>query len=166
MKMTINLDLTPKEAQYLIRKCAYHGVDAETLLNNFVQDLIGGSQRNGSDEYDLANRWLDQCWIGYERSKTFLTFLLEYDLVKSAVDTWNEIESAKEALANYVMNPTEGISLEDMKNEVTWYQNQFDELWNEYLEDFGIKDKDAHPIYEMPFVLDWWKKNYKLYMEA
>ena len=61
------------------------------------------------------------------------------------------------------MNPTEGISLEDMKNEVTWYQNQFDELWNEYLEE---KDKDAHPIYEMPFVLDWWKKNYKLYMEA
>ena len=46
------------------RKCGEDGVRMGEVIENFVGDLVGGSQWKGSDERDYGEEWFEGCWFG------------------------------------------------------------------------------------------------------
>ena len=53
---SVNISLTDKDCDRLIRFCGERGITVDQLITNFLNDLIGGQGTNGSDERDLAGQ--------------------------------------------------------------------------------------------------------------
>lgn len=60
---SFTLQLSDMDMRRLKDLCDQHGITAETLLENFIYDLVDGTYSNGSDERDLAERWFQRTWM-------------------------------------------------------------------------------------------------------
>lgn len=79
---TISIQLSDADCDRLAEKAGTVGLSVGDLLTNFVNDLVGGCQSNGSDERMLANAWFDRCGFDYLPDNTFLRWLILYDDIK------------------------------------------------------------------------------------
>lgn len=79
----VMLHLEENDLKRLIYKAGAVGLTLDDLFTNFANDLIDGSQTNGSDEREFANDWFNRCWFGMFPDKTFLRYLITEDLLES-----------------------------------------------------------------------------------
>ena len=93
-------------------------------MENFISDLVGGSRTNGSDERMLAHQWFDRCWFSICHEMTFLSYLIDYDLVDAAMDYWTDLEGYRE------QDDLDEYDKEDM----AYYTEELDTLFKEYKE--------------------------------
>jgi hypothetical protein len=70
------VNLTDDVIEQLAVKTAKSGITISTLIENFVNDLIGGEYSNGSEESGLANQYFEH--LGFQLKKdTLLAYFLE-----------------------------------------------------------------------------------------
>ena len=92
--------LSDKEAERLYIKASLAGMTIGQLMESFAQDLICGSQTNGSDERDLANMWYDRCVFCVPSG--FLHYTLSHEGesgVRGLVERWENLKEAEKRLA-------------------------------------------------------------------
>lgn len=93
----ITVKLSDADCERLMSKCGEYGLSAGELIAYFVGDLVGGTYSNGSDERDLANRWLERCLFGMFPENTLLSHLLDEGYnPEDYLDAMDNIETAKE----------------------------------------------------------------------
>lgn len=125
IQRNIILKLPGDDIEALCVKAGKVGLTVSELIENFVSDLVDGSRTNGSDERMHANNWFDRCWFHFETERTFLVYLLEWNLTKDAVDKWEELQeySDQEELDEYD------------REEVQYLKEELKEMFQEYLND-------------------------------
>lgn len=96
--MKIELNLSEDEVTRLKIKAAQGGMSVSELLTSFANDLICGSQTNGSDERMYANDWYDRCGFTLGEN-SFLSALATDHVVDQYLETWDSLKSAREAYA-------------------------------------------------------------------
>lgn len=142
---TITLELPDEDFRRLCKKAGEAGLKISALLENFVQDLVGGTRTNGSDERMHANDWFDRCWFGMEFNHSFLQHLVEWGGLENAIDIWDTLELYKDE-----ENPDEEI-LEEIREMEEELKDMFDEYksWH----------KDATDSFEeeMANVVEWYR---------
>ena len=121
---TITVRLPDDDIDALCRKAGGVDLTVGELLENFISDLVGGSRTNGSDERMLAHQWFDRCWFSICHEMTFLSYLIDYDLVDAAMDYWTDLEGYRE------QDDLDEYDKEDM----AYYTEELDTLFKEYKE--------------------------------
>ena len=96
--MKIELNLSENEVTRLKIKAAQGGMSVPELLTSFANDLICGSQTNGSDERMYANDWYDRCGFTFGEN-SFLSKMAEDHVIEQYLETWDCLKSAREAYA-------------------------------------------------------------------
>lgn len=103
----ITLKLSDADMERIFKKAGAAGLTVPELLQNFIGDLVDGTYSNGSDERDYAQRWFDRCWFGMFPEHTFTQYLIQSDQFDVVVGLWNDIQTAKEDLADTLEHPDE-----------------------------------------------------------
>ena len=119
---TLTVRLTDDDIDALCRKAGGADLTVGELLENFISDLVGGSRTNGSDERMLAHQWFDRCWFSICHEMTFLSYLIDYDLVDAAMDYWTDLEGYRE------QDDLDEYDKEDM----AYYTEELNTLFKEY----------------------------------
>ena len=119
---TITIRLPDDDIDALCRKAGGVDLTVGELLENFISDLVGGSRTNGSDERMLAHQWFDRCWFSICHKMTFLSYLIDYDLVDAAMDYWTDLEGYRE------QDDLDEYDKEDM----AYYTEELNTLFKEY----------------------------------
>ena len=121
---TITIRLPDDDIDALCRKAGGADLTVGKLLENFISDLVGGSRTNGSDERMYIHQWFDRCWFSICHETTFLSYLIDCDLVDAAMDYWTELEGYRE------QDELDEYDKEDM----AYYTEELDTLFKEYKE--------------------------------
>lgn len=124
LQRTITIRLPDDDIEALCRKAGGADLTVGELLENSISDLVGGSRTNGSDERMLAHQWFDRCWFSIGHEMTFLSYLIDYDLVNEAMDYWTDLEIYQE----------QDDLDEDDKEDMAYYKEELDTLFKEYKE--------------------------------
>lgn len=143
-KRKIEVCLTDKECLQLAEKAGLVGLTVGELLSSFINDLVCGSQSNGSDEESLANDWYICCYYYFKSSDSLLSYLLcdDFYYVQSFIDTVDEIAELKECIADAEINPDKyEDDIETMKERLQSFSN----LYFKYVDGF-LLDNDEESI--------------------
>lgn len=126
LQRTITIRLPEDDIEELCRKAGGADLTVSELLENFISDLVGGSRTNGSDERMYVRKWFNRCWSSMEQEKTFLSYLVDYDLVDEAMDYWSDLEIYKgyDVLDEY------------HKENMAYCQEDLEALFKDYKEEF------------------------------
>lgn len=124
LQRNITIKLPDDDIDALCKKAAKVELTVSQLIENFVSDLIDGSRTNGSDERMYAQQWFERCWFSFPMEESFLSYLIDFDQIESATETWDELA--------YYKNKDELDEYE--KEEVELLNEEIDELFNEYKE--------------------------------
>lgn len=127
-EMSLQRDITIKlpddDIDALCKKAGKSELTVSQLIENFVSDLIDGSKTNGSDERMYAQQWFERCWFSSLTEEHFLSYLIDFDQIDSAIETWEELK--------YYKNQSELDQYE--KEEVELLNEEIEELFNDYKE--------------------------------
>jgi hypothetical protein len=126
---TITLNLTDDVIERLAVKTAENNITITELIENFVNDLIGGEYSNGSDERDLANQYFNRLDFQFFKKSTLLAYLLE-DLLFSNV---------KEFIGDFF---TYFVDLDDDEKDLYYVTDDYEELLNKFIEENPEADVD------------------------
>lgn len=144
----IEINLSDADVKRVSKKAAKHGLTVEELIENFIGDLVDGTNNNGSDERMYANEWFERCWFGtLPEENTFLVYLLEYGNIEFVVEAWQDIEYNKEDLSDEALDDCQKI---------------IDQYWEDYMQ--RSKEKECGVFdEEMKKVLEYWERFQRLY---
>ena len=145
IRREIILKLEDDDVDKLCRKTGLSGLSVSELLENFIADLIGGRQTNGSDERTFAERWFERCWFSIEAEETFLSYLLDYGIVDDAIDTWEDLMIYQD-----IDDPDE----EDWE-ELQYIKEEIDDMFQAYRKDSYRPAADASVEEAMKKVMAW-----------
>lgn len=103
------LRLTDSDCRTLSAFCGRHDITIETLLENFISDLIAGSCTNGSDERMYAREYFERTWMSYlyKSDQTLLSFLLEDLSLDLFVDLTNDLTEVEKEYKYCSQHPEE-----------------------------------------------------------
>ena len=138
----IEINLSDADVKRVSKKVAKHGLTVEELIENFIGDLVDGTNNNGSDERMYANEWFERCWFGTLPENNFLVYLLEYGKIEFVVEAWQDIEYNKENLDDEVLDDCQKI---------------IDQYWEDYMQHLEEKECGAFDE-EMKKVLEYWER--------
>lgn len=123
-RRNITLILPDDDIDALCRKAGSSQLTVAQLIENFISDLIEGSKTNGSDERMYAQQWFERCWFTTLSDKTFLSYLIGFDRIDSAIEIWDELQDyeRQKELDEYD------------KEEMGALREELDEMFKEYKE--------------------------------
>lgn len=154
-KITVNL--TDTDCNGLIRLCGNHGLTVSELIENFIEDLVGGTHSNGSDERMYARQYFERCGFGMFPEKNLLKFLSSdwYVNIDEFIDLLEQIEDIINALEDYEKNPEvyDEEEIEYAKNDLEEYEKELSEI----KADFFKNNKKADWEKEVHDVKEWWE---------
>lgn len=147
----VTIKLPDDDIDALCKKAAKAELTVSQLIENFVSDLIDGSRTNGSDERMYAQQWFDRCWFSSPMEETFLSYLIDFDQIDTAIETWEELE--------YYKKQSELDEYD--KEEVELLNEEINELFNDYKE---LYTNCADETLEegMKRVTEWFKEREEL----
>lgn len=128
MEKTITLNLLNEEAESLFNKAMENNLSVSELLENFIADLTYSNRRNGSDESDLADSWLERCNFPIYGEMRFCQYLASMNLFSSFLDDLSWFDDVQE---EYNENEDE-----ETKNECKEELEAIQEVLKEYYEDY------------------------------
>lgn len=156
-----NLNLSDDDVIRLFEKAGSCNMTVESLLENFIGDLVCGTYSNGSDEVMHADNWFERCGFSWMYKKTFLTYLLRHDLLEHVIGIWEDIVVFKDELQYSKSNPEEFTNeeIDTLKNNLEESQGELNSHYTDYQEwaKDGI-DEILSLDEEMNKVLEWVKK--------
>lgn len=150
---SISINLSDADVQRISKKTGRVGLSVPELIENFIGDLVGGTYSNGSDERDAAQAWFDRCGFGMFPEKTFLRYLIEWDLLDGFVDLIDDINTAKEEL-EYAETHKEEYTDADIsywKSDLEESQEEINGIFAEYKdesedEEIGTLDEEISKV--------------------
>lgn len=98
-----------------------------------------------------AQQWFDRCWFSSPMEETFLSYLIDFDQIDTAIETWEELE--------YYKKQSELDEYD--KEEVELLNEEINELFNDYKE---LYTNCADETLEegMKRVTEWFKEREEL----
>lgn len=146
--LTINL-LNEEVARKISILAGTHSLTIGQLVENFIQDLIGGKYSNGSDEHDLAYQWFNRCWFGMFPEDSLLRHIINCgEHVDDFLTSLDEQEY-------YDSHPDE--YLEDTKElhgAIMWHEEHIERITKAYLQDHP----DAELKQEIKLCREWFNE--------
>ena len=161
-KQIITLNITEDSAQRLNHMVGEANFSVAELLENFIADLTGGLENNGSNECDAAQHWFEL--VTYWPDHSFLSYLCSNysDGVQDVIDLQDDIECLETQLAdarndkmtlkqilsgfedceevrsvNGNYEKAKALYIESMLEEIKCYQKELDIYWNGYQKESG-----------------------------
>ena len=97
----IILHLNDNDAEEVLNFCAKVNINISELIGNFLADLVGGSQCNGSDERAAALSWFRRSLLDMYPTRYYLSFLTEKGLdLENIIDYLDDFDSTTTDLNN------------------------------------------------------------------
>lgn len=126
MKVNVSLELYEENLKDILYKLAADGTNLNELLEGFINDLVCGRGRHGSDEVDRARAYYDRCSYGLWEDNTFLRYLLEFGEIEYFLSVLEDVEAYKEWV-------NDG---EDYKEELREAEEARDSFYDEWVENY------------------------------
>lgn len=147
----ITLRLPDEDIDALCKRVGSSQITVAQLIENFICDLIEGSKTNGSDERMYAQQWFERCWFGTLSEKTFLSYLIDFDQIDSAIEMWEELQDYKrqDELDEYDQEEMEVIQeeLDEMfKDYKEWYSDPTDATLEAGMEKVAAWSKEREEL--------------------
>ena len=118
----IKLSLTDEETRSLLLEAARRNTTVEELLEDFVANLTGSIRSRGSDERDLAERYVDRCIYSFDDNESFLQWLSIYGDLTGALIDLNAISEISAHRDRY----------EEPDVDLEYYKQSLEEAYGEY----------------------------------
>lgn len=159
-KRSVVLELSDKDCDGILGICGAHGITLPELLENFINDLIGGSRSNGSDERAFADQYFSRCLFAIVSEETMLKFLLEFygpGVAADFVDTYDSIEDAKKDLEDYEKDPQkfDKEEIQYAKEDLENWMEEYNSFVSAYKEIFHL---DFNAEKEIPIMRKWYEE--------
>lgn len=159
---TLVLKLSDADCRRISEKAGEVGMTVAQLLETFIGDLVNGTYSNGSDERMYADEWFNRCGFAMFPDYTFLRWLIESDLLDEVLGLWEDIQQAKEELADgdSASDGWEPGVREEILEDIDCWKREIEKYWVDY----NFKPKFGHGSFEeeMKKVLDWEKEYQQL----
>ena len=149
MNQTSNIiiRLTQEDYRRIIEKCGSVQLPLEELVENFLKDLSGGRNINGSTESTLANQWFDQCWFSISAADEDS---LMYYLNKTSYSIADVLRLVEEIQAKESMWPFVGEEdRDDFESDLSDLKEEYDEIvgpWRECHPDKDVKKRNRRYV--------------------
>lgn len=127
----IPIELSKTDLRMLYNKAGAAGLTVGELLENFINDLIGGERTNGSDERMYAEQWFERCWFNIDYgTSSFLSYLCDMSMTDYIEELLDELEyyNVIEKLDDYE------------KMERQEIQKELEGIFNAYKEKCNVKN--------------------------
>lgn len=137
---TITIRLSDADCVRLAEKAGAVNLSVGTLLKFFVNDLVCGTESNGSDERDLAAQWFER--VGFEQSadNTFLRWLIRYDDVEEFVGHYDLMKECEDDLTSEAPSDSREANLQEIEYQKQWLED----VYHEYATGWGA-EKGVEP---------------------
>lgn len=153
MKVNVSLELYEENLKDVLYKLAADGTDLNELLEGFINDLICGRGRHGSDECDRARSYYDRCSYGLWEEDTFLRYLLESGEMEYFLSVLEDVDAYKE-WAN------DG---EDYEEELKEAEESRDSFYSEWAQMYKTPPQNRKEAFEQ---VEKWHKEYEKFMDG
>lgn len=135
---TITVKMSDEDCRELANLSGEHGLTVGELLTNFIGDLIGGTQSNGSDERMYAKQWFDRCWFAQYPENTMLHHLLFWGHdPKNYLGALDSLVMAQMDMEALVGNP-DGYDEEDLSfinDDIAYFRERLKEMTGDWKPD-------------------------------
>lgn len=158
---TITLKLSDEDCERLFSLCGKRGITVTDLLQHFVEDLVGRTDKSKSEESAYARKYLERCLFDMFPEATLLSLLLNknYDVYHDFLGVLDDIDGGYVDLEHYKKYP-------DFFNEKDFaFLNGEIEGWEKHIADikadFLKQNENADWEKEVEKVEQWWKEKLK-----
>ena len=152
MKVNVSLELHEENLKDILFKLAADDTNLTELLEGFINDLICGRGRHGSDECDRARAYYDRCSYGLWEEDTFLRYLLESGEMGYFLSVLEDVEAYKEWV-------NEG---EDYEEELKEAEEASDSFYSEWAERYKTSPQNREEVFEQ---VKKWHEEYEKFMD-
>ena len=152
VKVDVSLKLLEETLRDILYKLAADGTDLNELLEGFINDLVCGRGRHGSDEVDRARAYYDRCSYGLWEDNTFLRYLLEFGEMECFFSVLEDIEAYKEWV-------NDG---EDYEEELREAEENRDSFYDEWAGNHKTPPQSKEEAFEQ---VKTWHKEYEKFMK-
>lgn len=153
MKVNLSLELHEENLQNILFKLAADGTNLNELLEGFINDLICGRGRHGSDECDRAKVYYDRCLYGFFEEDTFLRYLLESGEMEYFLSVLEDVDAYREWV-------NDGEDYEEELKEAEEAKNRF---YSEWVENYKTPPQNRGEAFEQ---VKKWHKEYEKFMDG
>lgn len=147
-KHQLVLSLSDADVERLCEKTAAVGITPETLLENFIGDLVDGTYSNGSDERMYAEQWFERCWFSLFAEKTFVCYLAQEGMLEEVINSMETVELLEE----------ETEDLDVYRQEVEAAREVIRQEWESFLK-WKNPDTEAGTLEEELLKLKEWQEH-------
>lgn len=132
-----NLNLSDADVKRLYEKAAGASVAPEQLLENFIADLVCGTNTNGSDERMYIEQWFDRCWFSLDSCGSFLAYLVKNCEFDNFTELQETVTECTEELSELDVNDFDNLEEYNEEREYTRRRleqanSEIKELFDEY----------------------------------
>lgn len=152
MKVNVSLELHEENLKDILFKLAADDTNLTELLEGFINDLICGRGRHGSDECDRARAYYDRCSYGLWEEDTFLHYLLESGEMEYFLSVLEDVEAYKEWV-------NEG---EDYEEELKEAEEARDSFYSEWAENYKTPPQSKEEAFKQA---ERWYIEYEKFMK-
>lgn len=162
---TLRVPLSDADVRRISELASCHGLNVETLVANFITDLVGGTHSHGLDERTYAEQWFEHSESGTSSDHSFLGFLVAHNALTDVVRAWEDVKATQKDIARVRESLAKG-TIESATGIYTWkdctfgdgtpcYKNQ--EEWEQENRDY-IEQELASIEYQRGVVDQYWKE--------
>lgn len=126
---TFILYLSDADVVRVFEKAGTAGLTPSELLENFIGDLVFGTNTNGSDERMYANEWYDRCGFDDCSSGTFLRYILRWNCYNTVISCIDDMDEGEEEILHVNQS-------KDCEEDITYYGMIIEESRKELLKMF------------------------------
>lgn len=162
MKLNISLELSREDLERALNMFDADGTNIKEVLEGFINDLVCGNQRHGSDECDRAKSYYERCCYDLCATNSFVHYLLTWGEMECVIEKLEDNDSIEEYMKEY---PAEA---EICKEDIADNLNDIKEFYyDEYAEQFTRRNNPVPESFEEALEnVRAWKKSRDEFMQS
>ena len=145
----VAINLSDNDCIRISKLCGVHNISIETLLENFIGDLVAGTYSNGSDERMYAKLYFNRTWMSwYNDNVTLISYLIDKWLLEEFISHTELLQSLEYDYKCFTEHPDEcdDNDIKDIQEEIIDCKADIQDIINDFLEvcenpDISISDE-------------------------
>ena len=158
---TITLKLSDADCERLFNLCGKRGITVTDLLQCFIEDLIGRTDINRSDESVYARKYFEKCLFDVSPEATLLNLLLNknYDVYHDFLGVIDDIDGGYVDLEHYKKYPDffNEADFAFLRGEIAGWEKHIADIKADFLKQNETSDWEK----AVEKVEQWWKEKLK-----
>ena len=163
---TLRVPLSDADVRHISELTGRHGLTVETLIANFITDLVDGTHSHDLDEKSYAEQWFEHSESGMAFDHSFFGFLVEHNALIDVIHAWEDVKATQKNIARVRENLEKGTIKSATGAIYTWkdctfgdgtpcYKSQ--EEWEQENRDY-IAQESASIEYRRTMIDQYWKE--------